>query len=176
MVWRAGVFSGAGVTVMGSVGVTTLHPQGPGDPEVSPMPDVAPSSLDDSSRVVRRDGDPMWTIPTNMAHESHSLGERLRRPRRSVVNSRLSKWMVLPRDRLTPVGLLPLATNESFGEGTIGTSRENTCCKSPFSTRQLSVFFAPARYRVVKIACSYSEVVLRTTKHTKFYPGSGPSL
>jgi hypothetical protein len=32
--------------------------------------------------------------------------------------------------------------------------------KSPFLARQLSVFFAPVRYRVVKIMCSYPEVVL----------------
>jgi hypothetical protein len=38
------------------------------------------------------------------------------------------------------------------------------------------VFFAPARYGVVKITRSYSDVVLRTTNHTKFYPGSAPSL
>jgi hypothetical protein len=31
---------------------------------------------------------------------------------------------------------------------------------NPFQACQLSVFFAPTRYRVVKIACSYSEVVL----------------
>jgi hypothetical protein len=36
-------------------------------------------------------------------------------------------------------------------------------------------FFAP-RYRVIKIMHSYSEVVLRTTKHTMVYPDSGPSL
>jgi hypothetical protein len=40
----------------------------------------------------------------------------------------------------------------------------------------VSVFFAPARYRVVKIMYSYSVVVLRTTKHTIVYPGLGPSL
>jgi hypothetical protein len=40
----------------------------------------------------------------------------------------------------------------------------------------LLVFFAPARYRVVKIACSYSKVVLRTTNHTIVYPGSDLSL
>jgi hypothetical protein len=40
----------------------------------------------------------------------------------------------------------------------------------------MSVFFAPARYGVIKIAHSHSEMVLRTTKHNKFYPGSGPSL
>jgi hypothetical protein len=37
------------------------------------------------------------------------------------------------------------------------------------------VFFAPARYRVVKITDSSSEVVLRTTKHTVIYPDLGPS-
>jgi hypothetical protein len=40
----------------------------------------------------------------------------------------------------------------------------------------MSVFFASARYRVVRIVCSYSKVVLRTTKHTIVYSGSGPSL
>jgi hypothetical protein len=33
----------------------------------------------------------------------------------------------------------------------------------------LSMFFASARYRVVKIVCSYSEVVLRTMKNYKAY-------
>jgi hypothetical protein len=42
------------------------------------------------------------------------------------------------------------------------------------SRLMLSVFFTPARYRVVKIVCSCSEVVLRTMKHTIVYPGSGP--
>jgi hypothetical protein len=32
--------------------------------------------------------------------------------------------------------------------------------------------FTPARYKVVKITYSYSEVVLRTTKHTMVYLGS----
>jgi hypothetical protein len=43
---------------------------------------------------------------------------------------------------------------------TIRTSRGEARYKSPFLVRQLSVFFAPARYMVVNIACSYSEVVL----------------
>jgi hypothetical protein len=42
--------------------------------------------------------------------------------------------------------------------------------------RFLSVFFAPPRYRVVKITCSYSKMVLRATKHTIVYLGLGPSL
>jgi hypothetical protein len=43
-------------------------------------------------------------------------------------------------------------------------------------TVPLSVFFAPARYNVVKIARSYFDVVLQTTKHTIFYPDLCPSL
>jgi hypothetical protein len=39
----------------------------------------------------------------------------------------------------------------------------------------LSVFSALVNYGVVKIAHSSSEVVLRTTKQTMIYPGSGPS-
>jgi hypothetical protein len=57
--------------VMGSVGVTMLHPQGSEDPELPSAPEAAPPSLEDFSRVVRREGDPLWTIPMNMAHESH---------------------------------------------------------------------------------------------------------
>jgi hypothetical protein len=52
MVWRAGVFSGASVVVMRSVGVTMLHPQGPRDPELTPVPKAALSLSEDSSRVV----------------------------------------------------------------------------------------------------------------------------
>jgi hypothetical protein len=45
-------------------------------------------------------------------------------------------------------------------DGTIGTFREKAHYKSPFLARQLSIFFAPARYRVVKNVHSYSEIVL----------------
>jgi hypothetical protein len=40
---------------------------------------------------------------------------------------------------------------------------------------KMLAFFALAKYRVVKITCSSSKVVLRTTKHTVIYPSSGPS-
>jgi hypothetical protein len=39
----------------------------------------------------------------------------------------------------------------------------------------VSVFYT-GKNMVVKIACSNSEVVLRTTKHTMIYPDSGLSL
>jgi hypothetical protein len=38
----------------------------------------------------------------------------------------------------------------------------------------VSVFFAPIKYRVVKI--TRSKIVLRTNKHTKIYPGLDISL
>jgi hypothetical protein len=52
-------------------------------------------------------------------------------------------------------------------EGTIGTSRGKTCYISPLLVHQLSVFCAPARSTVVKIASSYSEMVLQTLKNYK---------
>jgi hypothetical protein len=72
MVWRARVFSGSGVAVMGSVAVTTLHPQGLGDPELPPVPEAVPSSLENSSRAVCKDGDLLCTILMNTTLESHS--------------------------------------------------------------------------------------------------------
>jgi hypothetical protein len=53
---------------------------------------------------------------------------------------------------------------------------EKMYCKSPSLTCQQSMFFPPARYMVVKIKHSYSEVVLQTTKHTIVYPNLGPSF
>jgi hypothetical protein len=52
-------------------------------------------------------------------------------------------------------------------DGTIETSRGEAHCKSPCLACELSVFFALTRYRVVKVACSYSEVVLQTMKNYK---------
>jgi hypothetical protein len=56
-------------------GVSRGHhvaPLGAGDPELPLTPEVAPSLPKDSSRAVCRDGDPLFTIPMNMALESHS--------------------------------------------------------------------------------------------------------
>jgi hypothetical protein len=75
MVWRAEMFIAACVVMMGSVEVTTMHPRGSGDPELPPMPKVAPSSSEDSSRAVHREGNPLWSIPMNMVPESQSWGE-----------------------------------------------------------------------------------------------------
>jgi hypothetical protein len=50
-----------------------VAPSGGGDPQLPPAAEVAPSSSEESSRVVCRDGDSLYTIPTNTALESHSL-------------------------------------------------------------------------------------------------------
>jgi hypothetical protein len=64
------VLSGTGVAMMGYVEVTTLHPREVGDPKL-------PLTSEDSPRVVHREGDLLWTIPMNMAPESHSWGRDL---------------------------------------------------------------------------------------------------
>jgi hypothetical protein len=53
--------------------------------------------------------------------------------------------MVSPRARPTPIGLLPLATNESFGEVTIRMYRAKARYKYPFLAGQLLMFSALAR-------------------------------
>jgi hypothetical protein len=52
-------------------------------------------------------------------------------------------------------------------DGTIRTYRGEARYKFPFLACQLSMFFALARYRVVKIVCSFSMVVLQTMKNYK---------
>jgi hypothetical protein len=46
-------------------------------------------------------------------------------------------------------------------------SRGVARCKSLFLAHQLSAFLPPIRYKVVKIACFYLEVVLSTMKNYK---------
>jgi hypothetical protein len=41
---------------------------------------------------------------------------------------------------------------------------------------KMLVFFAPARYRVVKIVCSSSELALQIMKYIVIYLSLGPSL
>jgi hypothetical protein len=66
--------------------------------------------------MVCRDGDPLCTILTNMMPESFPSGERLRLPKRSVMNTKLSKQMVSSRVSPTLVTVLPLAMKVIFYE------------------------------------------------------------
>jgi hypothetical protein len=96
------VFPSVIMDVMGTVGVTTLHPRGWGF-GVPPALKMALPSPEETSRVVSKDGDPLCTIPMKMAPESLSSKERLRRLRVSTMNSKLPKQMVSLGARPPPV-------------------------------------------------------------------------
>jgi hypothetical protein len=57
----------AGVVVIGTLGVTTLHPWALGEPELTPLPKAVPPSLEESLMAVCKDGEPLCTIPMNKA-------------------------------------------------------------------------------------------------------------
>jgi hypothetical protein len=94
------------------------------------------------------------------ALELPAMAERLMPPKRSVMNSRFPKPMVSPREKISHDRHSPSAAMVSIDGGSIGTSIGKACCNSPFLASQVLLFFAPARYRVVKIARSYSKMVL----------------
>jgi hypothetical protein len=93
------------------------------------------------------------------AVEPSLMGERLRLPKWLMMNSRLPKRMVSPKEKTSLDGCSLSAATVSADMGTIGPSRGKAGYKFPFLVCQLSVFFALERYRVVTIMCSYSEVV-----------------
>jgi hypothetical protein len=70
-----------------------------------------------------------------------------------------------------------------FGKGTIkGQKRKKTPTLTHIPLKKQSFFsstvgvFCTGKNRVVKIARSSSEMVIRTIKHTMIYPGPGSSL
>jgi hypothetical protein len=60
--------------------------------------------------------------PMMMAPEPPSSGERLRPPNRSVMNSRLTKWMVLPWGKPTHGEFSSPVTETIVDDGTIRTA------------------------------------------------------
>jgi hypothetical protein len=95
--------------------------------------------------------------PRGEAHATEVVSDELQVPEATV----------LPRENPLHVRHPLMAAMVIVDEGTIGTSRGKARYKSSFLARQLSVFFAPARYRVVKIMHSYSEMVLWTMQNYK---------
>jgi hypothetical protein len=141
----------------------------------SPFEVVGDPSMKSPIMVCCEDGGPSRVEPMMMASELPPMGERLKPSKWSVMNSRLPKWMVSPREEPSLNKCSPPVATASADDGTIGTSKWRAHYKSHFLAHQLLVFFAPVRYRMVKVAHSCSDVVLRTTKHTTVYPSSGPS-
>jgi hypothetical protein len=85
------------------------------------------------------DGGPLRVEPTKAAPESFLLGERLRPPKQSTMNSRLPKRTVSPREKPPHVKRSPSAEMMSADEGTIRRSRGKAHCKSPYLAGQLLV-------------------------------------
>jgi hypothetical protein len=107
----------------------------------------------------RSGGSPRAGLMT-MVLELSPRWERLRPSNRSAMNSRLPKWMVSRREETSYGRRSMLVVVMNADDGTIRTFGGEARCKSPYLACQLSVFFAPAGYRVVKIVCSCFEVIL----------------
>jgi hypothetical protein len=142
----------------------------------SPSEAMWNSSTESPVMARSRDGVPPRVESMTIAPEPSRMRERLRPLKQSVMNLRLLKRMVLPREKTSHDGHSLSVVMMSTDEGTIRTFRGKARCKSAYLAHQLSLFFAPTRYWVVTISRSCSDVVLRTTKHTMVYTGSGPSL
>jgi hypothetical protein len=69
----------------------------------------------------RSDGPP-WAGPMMTAPEPPPMGERLRPPNRLAMNSRLPKWMVLPRRKPSPGECSHVVTGMNANDGTIRTA------------------------------------------------------
>jgi hypothetical protein len=126
----------------------------------SPSEVVWNSSIESSVMAHSGDGVPPRVEPMTAAPKPSPMGERHRSPKRSVMNSMLLKRMVSSREKTLHDRRSPFVAMVSADEGTIEMSRGKAHNKSPFLVRQLSVFFAPVRYRVVKIVHSCSKVDL----------------
>jgi hypothetical protein len=96
MVRSAGVSSVGGVVAMGMTEVTTLHSQGIGQLRLSSSHETELSSLGNTSRMVCSNGDPLKTMPMNMAPELLPFCYRPWVSKWSVRNSRSLKHMASP--------------------------------------------------------------------------------
>jgi hypothetical protein len=176
MAWVAGAFSSQDVVVMGAGRALVLWLLGVGRPEPpSTLKDVWNSSVVSPIMAYRGDGGSLQVEPMKAASKSSILGERLRPPKQSVMNSTLPKWIVSQRENPPHNRRSPSVEMASADETTIRMSRGKAHCKSPFLACHQSVFFRPTRYRVVKIMCFSAKVVLWTVKHIVIYHELGPS-
>jgi hypothetical protein len=121
------------------------------------------------------DGGPLRVEPMMAVSELSLLGESLRQPKQSAMNSRLPMQMVLLREKPLHDRRSLLAAMVSDDDGIVGTSSGKARCKSPSCAPTVSVFYTD-KNMVLKNTHSSNDVVLRTTKHRMIYPGSGPSL
>jgi hypothetical protein len=81
--------------------------------------------------MLRSDGDPLWAIPMKMVPESVPLGERLRLPEQSAINSKLLKRTVLPSEKPLHVNHSLSVVTVSVDERTIKTFRGKHATNPP---------------------------------------------
>jgi hypothetical protein len=137
---------GHDMVVVGAGEAPMLRLQGEGRSILpSPSEAVWNSSAESPIMACSGDGGPLWAQPMSMASEASPMGERLRSPKRSAINSRLPKLMVSPREMPPHDSHSPSTVTASDDDGAIGTSRGKARYKSSFLACQLSVFFAPTR-------------------------------
>jgi hypothetical protein len=108
----------------------------------------------------RRDGDLLRVGPMKAVPELLTLGEWIRPPKKSVMNSKVPRRPISLKEKPPDINrsLSTLTTSED--QGTIRTSGRKVRCEFTIIVCQLSVFFAPANYGLVKIARCSSEVLL----------------
>jgi hypothetical protein len=88
------------MVVVGAGKTPVLHILGEGRSILPSLSEVVwKSSAESPVMDHSEDGGLPWVEPMMMVSEPFPMGERLRPPKRSVTNSRLSKRMVSPREK-----------------------------------------------------------------------------
>jgi hypothetical protein len=177
MVWRSGVLFRTGVVMMEAIEITTLHLWGPGYPKLPLPPDVASSLLEDSARVGRREGDPLWAIPMIMAPESCSWARDLcgqgdqrwtsgHRNGWYIPDLKWHRWGCCCSWWMTTSVMEPSEHLEEKHAANPPSWCSNYQC---FLHRQ-DIWWSRSRVPILRWSCE----LWRTTKHTIVYLGLGP--
>jgi hypothetical protein len=128
-----GVVSGHGIVVAGAVEAPVPCLRGEMR-SILPSPSEAVWNFSTESPIMAHSGDGVLlrVEPMTVAPEPSPMGERLWPSKRSAMNSRHPKRMVLPMEKTLHDRRSPFVATVSANVGTIGTSRGKTCCKSPY--------------------------------------------
>jgi hypothetical protein len=119
---------------------------GEGRPKLpSPLDVMRNYSIESSIMAHHGDGVPLRVELMKVAPASPLLGERLRSPKYSAINSKFPKRTVSPMKNPPHIRRSPSAATVIIADGIIRTSIGKARYKSPFLACQLSVFSAPAR-------------------------------
>jgi hypothetical protein len=82
---------GHGVVAVGAGGALVLFLQEVGWTKLPSLLEAMWNSSVESSIMARNNGDPLWVVPMKTMPKSLPLGERLKLPNQSAMNSRLPK-------------------------------------------------------------------------------------